>query len=203
MARLINNGSKTQYDSYQEYVDCQDSRSHNYDCPNCLGLNQTNVQQALKAGIKFTKLLDVGCRDAAYFDDLTANGIECIGVDVSPTSVAYSKSKGRNVILTDVAEMSGKLPANHFDLLISNHSLEHFLDPLSSLRECYKVTAPGGYILIKLPNEGNVIKDTKYYAHVQTFNEPILRDLLTQSGFTVVHFELVTKNTEFFILGKK
>lgn len=201
MAKLSDDGRRSEYSSYDEYVNIQDSRYHDYDCPNCLALNMDNVMELDKRGIVFTNLLDVGCRDAAYFDNLEKRNIKCTGIDISPRSVEYSKSKNRNVILGDVNNLKN-LVQEKFDVIISNHSLEHFLNADIAMVECYNILNDGGYILIKIPNEGKKLKNNSRFDHVRTFTGEELRKLVEDANFKVEVFELNNKN-EFFVLARK
>ena len=202
MAKLIDGGKRTQYDSYDEYIERQDSRFHDYDCPNCLANNNINIADLRKRGIKFSSLLDVGCRDAGYFDALMKEGVKCKGVDISPRSIEYTKSKGRDVVLGDVSNLSGMFKEK-FDLIVSNHTLEQFLEPERAMKECFKVLSDNGHVMLKLPNEGPVVTDVTNYAHVRTFSEKELKDMLVACGFEFFHFELVKKANEFYVILKK
>lgn len=201
MAKLVDGGKRTEYENYQEYVNIQDSRFHDYDCPNCLSLNVNNIAEIRNRGIKFSNLLDIGCRDFAWADQLTKEGIVCKGIDISPRSVEYARSMGRDVTLGDAVNLS-TLFSDKFDLILSNHNLEHLLEPKKVLEECFKVISENGRMLIKCPNEGNKIKDTKTFAHVRTFTDTELTEMVTSVGFVIEHFEITSSN-EFFLILKK
>ena len=59
MAKIIENGKRVKYSSYEEYVKIQDSRYHDYDCPNCLKMNMKLIDIIRKMGIDFKHILDV------------------------------------------------------------------------------------------------------------------------------------------------
>jgi len=44
------------------------------------------------------------------------------------------------------------IPNEHFDIVLSCHSLEHIANPLKALKEWMRVLKPKGYILLILPN---------------------------------------------------
>jgi SAM-dependent methyltransferase len=46
-------------------------------------------------------------------------------------------------------------PDRNFDLVVCNHVLEHVFETESALRDLRRVTAPGGLILLGVPNIGN------------------------------------------------
>ena len=196
MAKIIEDGKRVIFDNYKEYVELQNGRAHNYDCPNCLKQNLENMAELLKINGNIKSILDVGSRDSSYFDRFPS--ITFVGIDISSTSVEYAKSKGRNVILCDVNELTSHI-VERFDAVMSNHSLEHFLDPLFALNECYKILNPEGLILIRLPNE-NKIGEVKY-AHVRTFTHEELINIIKKASFKIITDIMIGDN--FMFIGQK
>ncbi len=199
MAKIIENGKRIKYDNYEEYVKIQDSRYHDYDCPKCLKQNMDLLNILNNFKIEFKNLLDIGCRDAAYFDLLKDKGVDCYGIDISERSVGYAKSKGRNVLLGDAVNLSSYFDKK-FDLIISCHSFEHLLKPEKVLEECSKVLDDDGHMAIRIPNEGDKIKSTKTMAHVRAYSQKDLTKIL--SNFKTLHFS-TTESNEFIIIIKK
>ena len=77
------------------------------------------------------------------------------GIDPLPTVVqlAQSRHQDLNAQVGDVRNLA--FPDGHFDLVLSNSTLDHFEvfeDILKSLRELYRVLEPGGILLISLDN---------------------------------------------------
>ena len=52
----------------------------------------------------------------------------------------------------DAQYMNG-VPDEHFDFVHSSHCLEHLVDPLVGLKNWLRVTRPGGYIVVTVPDE--------------------------------------------------
>lgn len=203
MAKYTDDKKRILYESYKEYVGKQDARSHDYDCLNCLRINMTNVNIALELNPYILFVLDIGSRDSAYFDEIGKSGIICKGIDISPKSVEYAKSKNRDVVLGDAKDISQIFKDHKFDLIISCHTLEHFLEPKKIIKSCYDLLKNNGLILIRLPDEGPEIRDVRLlYAHTRTWTWNEVSTLLTESGFLKVAEKREFQN-EIFIIAKK
>ena len=202
MAHLNKDRSKTVYDNYDEYVNAQDARSHDYDCPNCLEINKKNLETFQKlTGYLPAKMLDIGCRDAGWFPFFGSKGIQCTGVDISPKSVKYAKSMGRDVRLVDASNLLDVVD-EEYDFILSNHSFEHILNPLEMLQSCHKVLSSDGYMVVRLPDEKGVVGDVKNFAHVEAFKEHRLVSLFKKAGFVLNHNIRVDGHDWFFVLQK-
>ena len=189
-------GSKIEYESYEEYVERQNSKYHEYDCPNCLKMNLQNMGEALKVRPGIKTVLDLGSRDSAYFDVMAEKGIICKGIDITPKSVKYARSKGRDVILGDSANVSDYFKEK-FDLILSNHSFEHFLFHNKVLQECRKLLSDSGILLIRLPDESSGFRNTDTL-HTQIFSRKGLIELFESNGFSVI--SSLNYPTEFFFI---
>lgn len=44
------------------------------------------------------------------------------------------------------------LPDNSFYTVLSSHTLEHLADPWSAVRNWYRITAPGGHLIVMVPH---------------------------------------------------
>jgi len=52
---------------------------------------------------------------------------------------------------TDATLMAG-VPDNEYDVVFSGHCLEHLYDPVEALRNWYRITKPGGYLIVNVPH---------------------------------------------------
>ncbi len=198
MAEIID-GNRLKYASYQEYVHHQDLRAHTTDDESCRALNLQNWEIFLReTKAQPRTLLDIGCRDACWFDDFAKAGLDCTGVEISKTSAAYARSKGRKVINMDAGHMN--FAADQFDLILSNHSFEHLLDPVEVLRKCRTYLRSTGYMLIRFPFEDHLVAKP-YMSHVRAYNRSLAESIFRQAGFQVVYFQPIKKDG-LFILRK-
>lgn len=81
--------------------------------------------EVLEAARSFRRprLLDLGSgvgRDLEFF---STNGVDAIGVDISPVSVAIARERGLNAEVMDLHHVS--LPSNSFEVLYSMNGLVH------------------------------------------------------------------------------
>lgn len=51
------------------------------------------------------------------------------------------------------AMMMAKIEDNYYDFVHSSHCLEHMVDPVIALRNWVRITKPGGYLVITVPEE--------------------------------------------------
>jgi SAM-dependent methyltransferase len=72
------------------------------------------------------------------------------GLEINPLAVEYCKSAGLNVQLTKVDE-AFPVADGAFDTCILDNVLEHIEDPRKTLDECYRITRPGGGLVIAVP----------------------------------------------------
>ena len=89
------------------------------------------------------KVLEVGC-GRGYFLDKIRYAAEVSGLEQNPQAVAALKEKGIAVDLWESGEV--------FDLVVAFQVLEHVANPQDFLETLLKKTAPGGHILLTVPN---------------------------------------------------
>jgi SAM-dependent methyltransferase len=148
-------------------------------------------------GLTGGRLLDVGCYDGAFLLAARQCGYEAIGVEPSAEGAAAARSRGLTVIETPFEQAA--LPGP-FDVVSFVHSLEHFADPLDALRRARAVLAPGGAVLVEVPNFDTWSRRLlgrrwrQFIAdHFHFFEPATLRRALERSGFTIRHLASVPK----------
>jgi len=126
-------------------------------------------------------VLDFGCGGGYMFS--TFKNIKKYGVEINPIARETAKKNGLKVFLN-----SKKLPSNFFDLIISNHALEHTDNPLLELKELYRSLKKGGKICIVVPIDSIKIKYKKNNKdfHLYSWSPMNLGNLLTTAGFKVL-----------------
>lgn len=80
------------------------------------------------------------------------------------------------------------LPDSSVDRILMVHALEFAENPRESLKEMWRVLAPGGRLVIVVPNRRGVWArfDASPFGHGQPFSRPQLSALLKESQFSVV-----------------
>lgn len=101
------------------------------------------------------KILDVGCG---------ANKTEgAIGLDNNPRTAAD--------VIHDLGVIPYPFPDSEFDLIVSNHVVEHVPDLMAFIGELYRITKPGGRIKLLTPHYTNPdwANDPTHRNHINSF----------------------------------
>ncbi|MCW5959736.1 MAG: class I SAM-dependent methyltransferase [Pyrinomonadaceae bacterium] len=138
------------------------------------------------------KALEVGCGNGNYLRYLKRHGWEVNGVDLSPHAVTAAKKN------FDIEVFNGQLeecsfPDESFDYVHLSHVLEHFFDPLESMRKIYRLLKKDGIVFIDVPNaDGTGAKLSANYwygwdapRHLFTFTPRTLSLLVNEAGFKI------------------
>ncbi len=125
--------------------------------------------------------LDIGCSSGILLQRFRDHfACDVIGVEPGDAYRKYAQKQGITVYedITDLSE-SG------FDLISMAHVLEHLPDPVAYLAELRKdYLTPSGWLLIEVPNLYS--HDSFEIAHMTSFSEHTLRQILSKAGFQVV-----------------
>ena len=88
-------------------------------------------------------VLEVGCLDGRYLDQLAGRGWSVAGIDVVPQTSPY--------IVTHDAATAFPF-GREFDLIIAAEVIEHVVDTDAFLANCAAVLRPGGTLILTTPN---------------------------------------------------
>ncbi len=127
------------------------------------------------------RLVDFGCGNGAILAALPAE--EKVGVDAIAENRSLVSQHSRAV--ASLHEISDAWA----DAVVSNHALEHTLDPLSELREIRRVLRPGSPLVIFVPadewraNRAYDPNDRNH--HLFTWTPLSLGHLLSEGGLSV------------------
>ena len=111
----------------------------------------------LYAGPSPKRVLELGCGGGANLSVLKRRYPTChtTGVELRPDAAAAARASG-NVDALFVGDLLDPalvpLPAAAFDLVVLSHVLEHFAEPEAVLARARHGLAPGGQLLVALPN---------------------------------------------------
>ena len=97
------------------------------------------------------RLLDVGAADALLSRELTECGWRVTGIEGDP---ALAQAGAQHCERMVVANLDRQIPLleGPFDAIVYADVLEHLVDPLRVLFELNRHLAPGGFVIVSVPN---------------------------------------------------
>ena len=142
------------------------------------------------------RLLDVSCGQGKLVGFARQAGIEAYGLDFSKAAIHRAHAITGRACFTVGDGMRLPFPNRSFDCITCIGSLEHFSDPLSGMREIWRMLAVNGLASILLPNTFSLLGNVNYARkHGDAFDDgqPIQRyntrvgwtRMLEQSGLRV------------------
>jgi 2-polyprenyl-3-methyl-5-hydroxy-6-metoxy-1,4-benzoquinol methylase len=165
-------------------------------------------------------VLDIGCGNGAFLLAAREVGWQPYGLDNSETARELLARTGIDVEVADAVEFLRRHPG-HFDLIHSNHSLEHIAQASETVIAARAALAPGGLLYVEVPNEfdnlvyralellgrkrraGSAFGRSKPSPapspHLYFFNKKSLARLATRAGFTT--FDVHARRREPFELS--
>jgi SAM-dependent methyltransferase len=160
---------------------------HGFTARYCVSRRLRLVTAAAGAGLG-GRLLDVGCGDGAFLlGARDREGWEVTGTEMNP---ALAHAAGLDVRET-IDETRARAP---FDCITLWHSLEHMRDPRATLKTLSGLLAPGGSLLIAVPDaEGLQARlfgagwfHLDVPRHLYHFGATSLERLLDAAGFAII-----------------
>lgn len=138
-----------------------------------------------------SKILDIGCGGGWKLDLYKEFGWKTYGFDISSEAVEIAKSKGHEVLMAEVDNIS--FPDNYFDAIQISHVIEHLPDPVYTLKKAFRLLKEGGVLLLETPNISSLLAKVfkaDYWQidsprHFQVFNIKSLNILLKDCGFII------------------
>jgi SAM-dependent methyltransferase len=126
-------------------------------------------------------VVDFGCGPGFTLARLQSG--MAIGVEVNDESRRFAESLGIQTVTS-----ADLLAEESADVVISNHCLEHTLNPLEELQQLHRVLRPGGTIVLYVPiddwrsrHQRRVDPDINH--HLYTWTPLLLANLLREAGF--------------------
>ncbi|MES2896364.1 MAG: bifunctional 2-polyprenyl-6-hydroxyphenol methylase/3-demethylubiquinol 3-O-methyltransferase UbiG [Pseudomonadota bacterium] len=121
------------------------------------------------------RLLDIGCGGGLLSEPMARLGFAVTGVDASPrnigTAAAHADEQGLSIdYRASTAEdlLAAGEPA--FDVILNMEVIEHVADPRAYLRDCARLLAPGGLMIVATLN-----RTLKAFALAKVGAEYVLR----------------------------
>lgn len=126
-------------------------------------------------------VLDFGCSGGYLLDQIRCG--RKIGVELNAVPRDIAARKG-----IETHERTDTVADSSVDVVISNHVLEHTVDPLRELITLRAKLKPGGKLVVVVPCEGlrTSYKPQSSDFHLFTWSPMTLGNLLTAAGYEVV-----------------
>jgi SAM-dependent methyltransferase len=137
-------------------------------------------------------ILDVGCGRGEWLDLLQKSGYTAKGLDLNRVMLARCRSKGLEVIESDVIAYLRSLPPQSLSAVTGFHIIEHL--PIAKLitlfQEIFRVLRPGGLTIMETPNPQNVLVGSNNFymdpTHLNPLPSPLTKFMLENVGYQSV-----------------
>jgi SAM-dependent methyltransferase len=100
------------------------------------------------------RYLDVGCGSGAGLGVARALGWQVTGIEVDESAAQKARRFTDVQLVGNVLE--APLAAARFDVITAFHVLEHVVDPIAVVRRMVDWLAPGGLLVVEVPNAGGL-----------------------------------------------
>jgi len=138
-------------------------------------------------------LLDIGCGAGTILAEQQQLGWRCEGLDMEPSIKERLAQKGIIVHIGDALSVLRTLPPQHYDAVLSCHSLEHFALPRDVICEVWRILRPQGVFVVTVPNADSWLAHRyaqTWFAqecpgHLQIFSTRSLSTLLSLNRFRI------------------
>ncbi len=100
------------------------------------------------------RYLDVGCGSGLALGVARAFGWQVAGIEIDGPAAEKARRFSDEVYVGDI--LAAPFPSGGFDVVGASHVLEHVTDPLGVLRRMLDWLAPGGLLIVEVPNAGGL-----------------------------------------------
>jgi len=148
---------------------------------------------------------DVGCGNGVFTGAIKKK-FDCklIGIDANSHALKQASNLDFDKLIkaNDFSSKPLALESNSVDLVICKDVMEHLLDPVYLMREIFRITKPGGFVLLHVPNHfpiwgrlkfllTNDIDTFSYFTgssrydfpHIRFYTLSSIEEMLIKSGF--------------------
>jgi ubiquinone/menaquinone biosynthesis C-methylase UbiE len=99
------------------------------------------------------KILEIGCGTGRVVFELSRQGYDVIGTDISQEAVAYGRKKYDDIKLQVQPAEKLEFADKTFDIVLSFDLFEHIAEVDKHVSEVYRVLRPNGLYLFQTPNK--------------------------------------------------
>ena len=114
------------------------------------------------------KILEIGCGIGTVVNELSRNGHDIIGIDISGEAIEYGRTKYGDIHLEVQAAEILPYEDESFEVVLSFDLFEHIAEIDKHISEVRRVLRPGGYYLFQTPNRySNIIYEMLWTKSLQ------------------------------------
>jgi len=137
-------------------------------------LRQANI------GSPNAPILDLGCGRGEWLELLRTEGLHARGVDANRVMAALGRSRGLEVVESDLLIFLRSLPDSSLGAVTAFHVLEHlpWQALVDVLDETLRVLQPGGLAIFETPNPLNVLVSSHSFYQDPTHRNPLPSSLV-------------------------
>jgi SAM-dependent methyltransferase len=150
------------------------------------------------------KVLDFGCGSGTTLKHLNCD--EKVGYEINPYAIKFNREQNKINTFSNLED----IPNSYFDVIISNHALEHTPTPYEDLLKLKDKLKIGGKIVIyvpsmedelgKLKKQNNTFDHSDRDNHLFNWNFQLLSNLLIKCKFKILDCKTIaysrTSNTD-------
>ena len=169
--------------------------------PNTSHVQVIDLAASDEAASDTKKVLDVGCWTGEVGRILTERGCAVTGIEIDAEAARLAEKVLDRVVVADLdaQPLTELVEPGTFDVVIFADVLEHLLDPRAALEQARELLAPGGRVVISIPNvtHGSVrlallqgrwrTTDTGLldHTHIKFYSREGLVGLFTDAGYAI------------------
>jgi len=127
---------------------------------------QTNLEFIAQSNLlkPNDRILEIGCGIGSVVSELSGQGYDITGTDISGEAIAYGLKKYGNIKLQVQPAETLQFDDETFDIVLSFDLFEHIARVDRHISEVYRVLRKDGFYLFQTPNKySNVIFETLYH----------------------------------------
>jgi SAM-dependent methyltransferase len=139
------------------------------------------------------RLLDVGCATGIFVDEAHAAGWQVTGLETSAWAVSRARERCPQAVFLNARLEDVDLPDGGFEVVTLWDVLEHVRSPVETLNRVRQWLAPGGWLVLNLPNADSVCARLmgRHWVlllreHLWYFSPKTMRRLLNAVGFELI-----------------
>lgn len=133
------------------------------------------------------RLLDVGTADGHFLEIMREKGWQVAGIEPGG-SRPERDDRGLDIRYAPFPAGTADLPPASFDVITAWAVFEHLHDPVGAFAECARLLAPGGRLVIQVPNLDSVTSRLPLTEdvprHLYFYDPATLRELGRRAGLT-------------------